>query len=173
RRAVDLPVHERGRRQDAAPLLDDGLSGVRAEGSVYARQGAPDLAVGARGRSRDGAGPARPQPGQDARAPPDRGASVRDHQGVDGSHALPNENVAESGDRNGAARTGLQHETGDADSGYWRIDGRHAGLRRILVRTNQPRTDDLRTHQMLEELDSRNFAAPIRQVLADIAAHAI
>src|ERR1700682_6266753 len=28
--------HERGGRQDAAPLLDDGLSGVRAEGSVYA-----------------------------------------------------------------------------------------------------------------------------------------
>jgi hypothetical protein len=28
-------------------------------------------------------------------------------------------------------------------------------------------------HQMLEGLDSRNFAAPIRQVLADIAAHAI
>jgi hypothetical protein len=43
RRAVDLPVHERGGRQDAAPLLDDSLSGVRAEGSVYARQGAPDL----------------------------------------------------------------------------------------------------------------------------------
>ena len=42
RRAVDLPVHERGGRQDAAPLLDGGLSGVRAEGSVYARQGAPD-----------------------------------------------------------------------------------------------------------------------------------
>ena len=29
RRAVDLPVHERGGRQDAAPLLDCGLSDVR------------------------------------------------------------------------------------------------------------------------------------------------
>jgi hypothetical protein len=34
----------------------------------------------------------------------------------------------ESGQRNGAARAGLQHEAGDADSGRWRIDGRHAGL---------------------------------------------
>src|SRR5208337_1889137 len=67
------------------------------------------------------------------------------HQGVDGSHALPNENVAESGDRNGAARTGLQHEARDADSGYWRIDGRHAGLRRIIARPNHPRADGLRT----------------------------
>jgi transposase len=49
RRAVDLPVHERGGRQDAAPLLDDSLSGVRAEGSVYARQGAPASSVFARG----------------------------------------------------------------------------------------------------------------------------
>lgn len=49
--------------------------------------------------------------------------------------------------RNGGrpARTGLQHEARDADSGYWRIDGRHAGLRRILARPNQPRADDLRT----------------------------
>src|SRR5208282_4682807 len=49
--------------------------------------------------------------------------------------------------RNGGrpARTGLQHEARDADSGYWRIDGRHAGLRRTLARPNQPRADDLRT----------------------------
>ena len=56
-----------------------------------------DLAVSTR-PFRDGAGPARPQPGQDAL--PHRGASVRDHQGVDGRHALPNETVAESGQRN-------------------------------------------------------------------------
>jgi hypothetical protein len=138
RRAVDLTVHERGGRQDAAPLLDYGLSDVRPEGSVHTRQGTPDLAVGAQDRSRDGAGPARPQPGQDARAPPDRGASVRDHQGVDGRHALPDEKIAESGERNGAARAGLQHEARDADSGRWRIDGRHACLRRVLTRPNQP-----------------------------------
>src|ERR1700732_578560 len=96
------------------------------------------LSCGERGRSLDGTGPARSQSGQDARPPPDRGASVRDHQGVDGGDALPNENVTESGDRNGIARAGLQHEARDADSGRWRIDGRHAGLKRILARPNQP-----------------------------------
>jgi Transposase domain (DUF772) len=108
------------------------------EGSVHTGQGAPDLAVGARDRSRNGAGPARPQPGQDAGAPPDRGASVRDHQGVDGRHALPDEKIAESDERNGAARAGLRHQARDADSGRWRIDRRHPCLRRVLTRPNQP-----------------------------------
>jgi hypothetical protein len=76
--------------------------------------------------------------GQDGAAPPDRGATVRDHQGVDGRHAFPNETVAESGQRNGAARAGLQHEARDADSGCLRIDGRHAGLRRVLACPNRP-----------------------------------
>jgi hypothetical protein len=35
---------------DAAPLLDYSLSDVRPEGSEHTRQGAPDLAVGARDR---------------------------------------------------------------------------------------------------------------------------
>ena len=51
-------------------------------------------------------------------------------------HALPNEKAAESGQRNGAAHAGLQHEAGDPDSGRWRIDGRHAGLR-CWARPNQ------------------------------------
>ena len=39
----------------------------------------------------------------------------------------------------------LAYNLSDANSRYWRIDGRHAGLRRILARPNQPRADDLRT----------------------------
>ncbi len=70
------------------------------------------------------------------------------------------------GDRNGAARPGLQHETGNAHSGRWRIDGRHAGLRRIIARPNHPRADDLRTSSDAAGPDSRNFAAPVRQILA-------
>ena len=42
---------------------------------------------------------------------------------MDGSDALPDENAQERKYRNGAARPGLQHETGDAHSGRWRIDG--------------------------------------------------
>ena len=63
---ADLPVHQRGGRQDVAPLLDVGLPDMRPEGSVHAWQRAPDIAMGTRGRSRDGTEPARPQPGQDA-----------------------------------------------------------------------------------------------------------
>jgi hypothetical protein len=42
---------------------------------------------------------------------------------VDGIDALPDENAQARQRRNGAARSGLQHETGDAHSGRWRIDG--------------------------------------------------
>ena len=80
--------------------------------------------------------------------------------------------AAEGGQRNGAARAGLQHEAGDADSGRWRIDGRHAGLR-CWARPNQPRPHHLRTSSKRAGLDSRNFAAPIRQILARAIAHAV
>jgi hypothetical protein len=40
---------------------------------------------------------------------------------MDGSDALPDENAQERKYRNGAARP-LQHETGDAHCGRWRID---------------------------------------------------
>jgi hypothetical protein len=45
-------------------------------------------------------------------------------------HALLDEKIAESGERNGAARAGLRHEARDADSGRWRIDGGNPHMRR-------------------------------------------
>jgi hypothetical protein len=36
RRNADLPVHQRGGRQDIAPLLDVGLQDMRPEGSMHA-----------------------------------------------------------------------------------------------------------------------------------------
>src|ERR1700722_11299681 len=48
---------------------------------------------------------------------------------MDGSDALPDENAQERKYRNGAARPGLQHETGNAHSGRWRIDGSDPHLR--------------------------------------------
>src|SRR5260370_37998611 len=47
--------------------VDRYTNDVRPEGSVHARQGTPDIALVARGRSRDGAAPARPQPGKRVR----------------------------------------------------------------------------------------------------------
>src|ERR1700720_3124092 len=48
---------------------------------------------------------------------------------MDGSDALPDENAQERKYRNGAARPCLQHETGNAHSGRWRIDGSDPHLR--------------------------------------------
>ena len=44
---------------------------------------------------------------------------------------LPDENAQARQYRNGAARPGLQHETGDAHSGRWRIDEGDPHLRRV------------------------------------------
>src|SRR3981189_1205224 len=49
---------------------------------------------------------------------------------VDGIDALPDENAQARQHRNGAARSGLQHQTGDAHSGRWRIDGGDPSVRR-------------------------------------------
>ena len=51
----------------------------------------------------------------DAAAPRDRRASVRHHQGVDGSDALQDENPRACRDRDGAARARLQHQARDRD----------------------------------------------------------
>jgi hypothetical protein len=81
-------------------VLDYGLSDVRPEGSVHSRQGAPDLAAGARDRKV-----------QDRL---DRKMRTRRHtmEHPFGTikewmrHALPDEKIAESCERNGAARAG-------------------------------------------------------------------
>jgi hypothetical protein len=60
---------------------------------------------------------------EDAGTPPDCRAPLRHDKVLDGSDALPDENAQERKYRNGAARHGLQHETGDAHSGRCRTDG--------------------------------------------------
>lgn len=46
RREADLPLRERRERADAAPLLDQHLLNLRAEGALHDRQGAPDQPLG-------------------------------------------------------------------------------------------------------------------------------
>jgi hypothetical protein len=65
---------------------------------------------------------ARLEPGQDARTSPDCRAPIRYDKVVDGIDALPDENAQARQYRNGATRSGLQHETADKHSGCWRID---------------------------------------------------
>jgi len=60
-----------------------------------------------------------------------------------GSTPLPDENAQERKYRNGAARPGLQHQTRDAHSGRWRIDGSDPSIRSVHRATGsacQPQT---------------------------------
>ena len=57
--------------------------------------------------------------------------SIRYDKVVDGIDALPDERSQERKNRNGAPRSGLQYETGDAHSGGWRIDGGDPSMRRV------------------------------------------
>src|SRR4030081_3623600 len=50
---------------------------------------------------------------------------------LDGIDALPDENAQARQHRDGAARLGLQHETGDAHCERWRIDGSDPDLRKV------------------------------------------
>src|SRR5260370_14337039 len=61
--------------------------------------------------------------------PTDCRASLRHYKVVDGSDALPDENTQERQYRDGAARPGLQHETGDAHSGRRRTNGSDPNIR--------------------------------------------
>jgi hypothetical protein len=71
---------------------------------------------------------ARPEPGQDARAPANCGTSLRYDKVMDGNDALPDENAQERWYRNGATCPGLPYETGNQHSGRRWFDGGDPGI---------------------------------------------
>jgi hypothetical protein len=77
RRAADLSPSERGGWQDDPAILDEHLQNLRTESAVHDRPRAPHLTLGARGRSGESSGSARPQPRCNGCPPSDSGASVR------------------------------------------------------------------------------------------------
>ena len=85
RRAADLSLYERRGQKDIAPLLDERLQNLRAESAVHDRVRTPHLTLGARGRSGESSGSARPQPRRNGCPPSDGGASVRHDQVLDGT----------------------------------------------------------------------------------------
>ncbi len=72
--------HERGGWQDDAAILDERLQNLRTESAVHDRLRTPHLTLGARGRSGESSGSARPQPRCNGCPPSDSGASVRHDQ---------------------------------------------------------------------------------------------
>ena len=84
--------------------------------------------LGARRRGRADAATHRRHAAGRAAAPPDRGAHVRDAQIVDGSDALPDEDVAESANGDELAGSGIQPEASDADPRRAAADRGDAGV---------------------------------------------
>jgi transposase len=118
-----VPILERGGWQEAAALLDDGVRGLPDEIQMHDGAGAKDHAVAARACARCRAAAIRCQPKRDASAPRDGRASLRDHQGEDGGHALPDEDSAEGRRGNGAACAGLQSHPRDEHHRHQAADG--------------------------------------------------
>src|ERR1700738_1844265 len=82
-----------------------------AQGSVHNVQRAPHQTLGTRTRRRSRADAARSEPASYACAPRNRRASVRHAEDADGCDALSDEDAAEGGDRDGAARPRLYGES--------------------------------------------------------------
>ena len=101
-------LYERGGRQDAAPLLDDGMPALPAQISMHDGTAAAHHAMGARARARSCAAASRCEPAGDARAPRDGRASLRHAQDADGRDPLSDEAPAQGRDRDGLARARLQ-----------------------------------------------------------------
>src|ERR1700685_1704880 len=94
--------------------------------------------MGARGRTRHHAKAAQPNTARITNTAPDRRASVRHPQSVDGGDALPDQDIAAREYRNELARTCLQHETSDADPRNCSASGGNQGLKTLSSITNTP-----------------------------------
>jgi transposase len=92
-RASDLPLHDARKGPRLAPLLDQCLCELRPQGALHHGKGAPHHPLGARTCSRGRPVPARRASRDDAPAPRDRRASLRDHQDLDGRDPLPDEDA--------------------------------------------------------------------------------
>ncbi len=92
---------------------------------------------------------ARRTSGEDAPAPRNCRASVRDHQILDGAYALPDEDAETGRHRNGATRTGLQSQTRHQHHRHRSADRGDAGIRRSLC-------GDLRAHPSKRPHTPRN-----------------
>src|SRR5436190_582636 len=103
-----------------------------AQGSVHNVQRAPRQTLGARTRRRGRADAARSESASHARAPRNRRASVRHAEDADGGDALSDEDAAEGGHRDGAARARLQPHARDEHRRYQTTSRGDPGVRSLL-----------------------------------------
>src|SRR5216684_1605530 len=102
-----------------------------AQGSVHNGQRAPHQALGTRTRCRGRADAARSEPASHACAPRNRRASVWHAEDADGCDALSDEDAAEGGDRDGAARARLQPHARDEHRRYQTTSHGDPGVRSL------------------------------------------
>src|SRR6202022_2423599 len=102
-----------------------------AQGSVHNGQRAPHQTLGTRTRCRGRADAARSEPASHACAPRNRRASVWHAEDADGGDALSDEDAAEGGDRDGAARARLQPHARDEHRRYQTAPRGDPGLRSV------------------------------------------
>src|ERR1700682_2462506 len=102
-----------------------------AQGSVHNVQRAPHQTLGTRTGHRGRADAARSEPASHACAPRNRRASVRHAEDADGCDALSDEDAAEGGDRDGAARPRLQPHARDEHRRYQTTSRGGPGVRSV------------------------------------------
>src|SRR5712672_1629698 len=102
-----------------------------AQGSVHDVQRAPHQTLGTRRRCRGRADAARSEPASHACAPRNRRASVWHAEDADGGDALSDEDAAEGGDRDGAARARLQPHAREEHRRYQTTSRGDPGLRSV------------------------------------------
>src|SRR5665811_1708896 len=110
---------------------DQRLPHLRAEGSVHEGTATSHHSVRARVRCRCRAGAPGQKSGCNAYPPRDGRASVWHAEDADGGDALSDEDTAEGGDRDGAARARLQPHASDEHRRYQTTPGRDSGLRSV------------------------------------------
>src|SRR6266567_3271983 len=101
------------------------------QGSVHNVQRAPYQTLGTRTRRRGRADAARSESASHACAPRNRRASVRHAEDADGCDALSDEDAAEGGDRDGAARPRLQPHARDEHRRYQTTSRGGPGVRSV------------------------------------------
>ena len=102
-------------RHDASQVLGVGLPAMSDQIAMHDWRLSAHRALGARGCARCDATATEPDTAGVANTPPDRRASLRHDQGLDGSDAFPHQDIATREYRDESARPRLQHETSDAD----------------------------------------------------------
>ena len=118
RQAAEVLLHERRKRAEAAPLLDERVPDLRDEAPLHNQHAAPHHTMGARACARSRTAPPRRESAGHASAARNGRAPLRHDQGADGRDALPDEDAATRRHRDGAQRARLQFDA--CDQHRWR-----------------------------------------------------